>query len=183
MVSRELLYTAITRQKDKLVLMFNDDAYKLKDYSSMEFSEVARRFTCLFEKPNIVIYKNKFYEQNLIHKTLKGDLVRSKSEVIIADALYRAGIPYEYEKDLYLEGVGRKSPDFTIEDAESGNTFYWEHCGMLGEPGYRKRWLEKKEVYLQHGIEEGKNLIVSEDGLDGSIDSKKIDELIKKYFG
>lgn len=54
---------------------------------------------------------------------------------------------------------------------------------MLGDPGYRKRWLEKKELYLKHGIEEGKNLIVSEDGLDKSIDSNKIEELIKKYFG
>lgn len=182
MVSRELLYTAITRQKEKLVLLFNDEAIHLKDFASMEFSETARRFTCLFEKPNIVIYKNKFFEQNLIHKTLKGDLVRSKSEVIIADALYRAGISYEYEKELDLGEDGKKSPDFTIENAESGITFYWEHCGMLGNPGYKKRWLEKKDVYLKHGIKEGENLIISEDGLDGSIDSVKIEELIKKYF-
>lgn len=183
MVSKELLYTAITRQKDKLVLLFNDDAYKLKDYASNEFSAVACRFTCLFEKPNIVIHKKKHYEQNLIHKTLKGDLVRSKSEVIVADALFRAGIHYDYEKELDLGEDGPKSPDFTIEDAESGITYYWEHCGMLGDPGYRQRWNEKKEVYLKHGIEEGKNLIVSEDGLDKSIDSKQIEELIKKYFG
>ena len=183
MVSKELLYTAITRQKDKLVILFNDNAYKLKDYASNEFSAVASRFTCLFEKPNIVIHKNKFYEQNLIHKTLKGDLVRSKSEVIVADALFRAGILYEYEKPLDLGEGKPKSPDFTIEDAESGITYYWEHCGMLGEPGYRKRWLEKKELYLRHVIEEGKNLIVSEDNLDGSINSQRIEELIKKYFG
>lgn len=183
MVSKELLYTAITRQKDKIVILFNDDAYKLKDYASNEFSAVACRFTCLFEKPNIVIYKNKFFEQNLIHKTLKGDLVRSKSEVIVADALFRAGIPYEYEKPLDLGEGKPKSPDFTIEDAESGITYYWEHCGMLGNPGYRKRWQEKKELYLKHGIEEGKNLIVSEDNLDGSINSQRIEDLIKKYFG
>jgi hypothetical protein len=114
---------------------------------------------------------------------LKGDLVRSKSEVIVADALFRAGILYEYEKPLDLVEGKPKSPDFTIEDAESGITYYWEHCGMLGEPGYRKRWLEKKELYLRHGIEEGKNLIVSEDNLDGSINSQRIEELIKKYFG
>lgn len=54
---------------------------------------------------------------------------------------------------------------------------------MLGNPGYRKRWQEKKELYLKHGIEEGKNLIVSEDNLDGSINSQRIEDLIKKYFG
>ena len=102
MLSKELLYTAITRQKDKLVILYNEGAYKLRDYSSVACSEVARRFTCLFEQPDIVEYKKKYYEQALIHRTLKGELVRSKSEVIIANMLFEAGIDYEYEKELDL---------------------------------------------------------------------------------
>lgn len=35
--------------------------------------------------------------------TTKGERVRSKSEVIIADSLYRANVPYRYEYPLYLE--------------------------------------------------------------------------------
>ena len=182
MLSRELLYTAITRQKDKLIILYNDDAYKLRNYASTAFSEVARRFTCLFENPEIVEYKKKYYEQNLIHKTRRGELVRSKSEVIIANELDHAGIPYEYEKELVLENDGMRIPDFTIEDAETGKCFYWEHCGMLGDAEYARRWEEKKKLYVQHGIVEDVNLIVSKDDLNGGIDSAAISVLIKKYL-
>ena len=182
MLSKELLYTAITRQKDKLVILYNEGAYKLRDYSSVACSEVARRFTCLFEQPDIVEYKKKYYEQALIHRTLKGELVRSKSEVIIANMLYEAGIEYEYEKELDFGEDGIRIPDFTIDDAESGMRFYWEHCGMLGDAGYNKHWQEKKAIYEKHDIIEGENLIVSEDSLSGGIDSAAIKALIDKYL-
>lgn len=177
-LSKELLYTAITRQKDKLVILYNDAAYRLRDYSSVSCSETARRFTCLFEAPDIVEYKQKYYEESLIHRTLKGELVRSKSEVIIANMLYEAGIEYEYEKELDLGEDGIRIPDFTIEDAESGLCFYWEHCGMLGDAAYNKHWQEKQALYKKHGIVEGDNLIVSKDSLKGGIDSAEIKRLI-----
>ena len=183
LVSKELLYTAITRQKERLVILYNSEAYHLKNYSLMEFSDIARRFTCLFELPDIIEYKKKFYEADLIHKTARGEFVRSKSEVIIADALLSYGIDYyEYEKTLDLGEDGIKSPDFTIEDVESGIKFYWEHCGLMSDEGYCRRWEAKRAVYEKHGIIEGENLIVSEDKLDGSIDSQAIRGLIKKYL-
>ena len=182
MLSKELLYTAITRQKDRLIILYNDEAYKLRNYSSMEYSDIARRFTCLFEKPNIVEYKKNFYEAGLIHRTARGELVRSKSEVIIADALFDSGIDYAYEKELSLGDDGIKSPDFTIEDAESGSTFYWEHCGLMSDATYRRRWESKQKVYEKHGIIKDKNLIVTEDKPDGSIDSQAIRNLIKKHL-
>lgn len=182
LLSKELIYTAITRQKDKLVILYNDTAHRLRDYSLVSCSEVARRFTCLFEVPNIVEYKRQYYEQALIHRTLKGDLVRSKSEVIIANMLYEAGIEYEYEKELDLGKDGIRIPDFTIEDDESGICFYWEHCGMLGDAAYNKHWKEKKDIYKKHNIIEGKNLIVSKDSLNGGIDCGEIKYLIDTYL-
>ena len=182
LLSKELLYTAITRQKDKLVILYNDGAYRLRDYSSVACSEVAKRFTCLFEAPDIVEYKKAYYEQALIHRTLKGDLVRSKSEVIIANMLYEAGIEYEYEKELDLGEDGIRIPDFTIDDAESGTCFYWEHCGMLGDASYNSHWQVKKALYEKHYIVEGDNLIVSQDSLNGGIDSASIKALIDKYL-
>ena len=182
LLSKELLYTAITRQKEKLVVLYNTKAYHLRNYSLMEFSDIARRFTNLFKKPKIVEYKKNFYEAGLIHKTARGELVRSKSEVIIADALFDNDIDYAYEKDLNLGADGIKSPDFTIEDAESGILFYWEHCGMMTEDNYRRRWEAKREIYAKHGIVEGENLIVSYDDENGGIDSHVIRKLIDKYL-
>jgi len=182
MLSKELLYTAITRQKDKLVILYNDGAYHLRDYASASCSEVARRFTCLFELPDIVEFKKKYYEQSLIHKTMKGELVRSKSEVTIANMLFQSGIDYEYEKELDLGEDGIRIPDFTIEDSESGTLFYWEHCGMPGDAGHNRHWQEKKVIYEKHGIIENKNLIVSEDSISGGIDSAAIKELIGRFL-
>lgn len=182
LLSKELLYTAITRQRERLVILYNTEAYHLRNYSSKAFSDIARRFTNLFEKPDIVEYKKNFYEAGLIHKTARGELVRSKSEVIIADALYDSNIDYVYEKELSLGDDGIKIPDFTIDDAESGTTFYWEHCGMMTDYSYRSRWDAKRELYEKHGIKEGENLIVSYDSENGSIDSQAIRKLIKQYL-
>lgn len=183
MLSKELLYTAITRQKEKLVVLYNAEAYHLRDYASSAYSDVARRFTCLFDAPDITEYKERYYEQSLIHKTMKGELVRSKSEVIIANMLYSQGIEYEYEKLLDLGEDGIRIPDFTIDDAESGLCYYWEHCGMMNNAVYRERWNAKKELYEKHGIVEGENLIVSYDSENGGIDSEHIKKLIDKYIG
>lgn len=74
-----------------------------------------------------------------------------------------------------------KKPDFEIKDEDTGITWYWEHCGMMNDPKYKKRWQDKKELYKKNGIEEGKNLIVTED-LDGSIDSDEIQKIIDEYL-
>jgi len=34
-------------------------------------------------------------------------------------------------------------PDFVIADDDSGETYYWEHLGMMSDPEYRKRWSSK----------------------------------------
>ena len=46
---------------------------------------------------------NPSHPENLIHKTMQGHLVRSKSEVIIANTLYMNQIPYRYENQLEIK--------------------------------------------------------------------------------
>lgn len=38
------------------------------------------------------------YAENLIHRTERGHLVRSKSELVIANMLFQSGVEYEYER-------------------------------------------------------------------------------------
>ena len=189
LLSRELLYTALTRQKDRIVILHQGPPAELRKYSSGDRSETARRLTNLFVAPSPVEIDGLFFENNLIHRTARGEMVRSKSEVIIADHLANAGLEYGYEQKLTIDGV-TKYPDFTIEDMESGLTFYWEHCGMLHVPGYRRRWEEKLRWYRTHGIlrpEEGSGengtLIVTHDEANGSIDSEKIAAIISDVLG
>ena len=63
--------------------------------------------------PKIIEFEDSFYEESLIHFTLGGEMVRSKSEVIIANLLHERGIVYKYEKKL-IENDGYKRPDFTL---------------------------------------------------------------------
>lgn len=189
LLSRELLYTALTRQKDRIVILHQGPRTELRKYSSDDRSETARRLTNLFIAPSPVAIDGRFFEEYLIHRTARGEMVRSKSEVIIADHLANKGVEYGYEQPLAIEGV-TKYPDFTVEDMESGSTYYWEHCGMLHVPSYRRRWEDKLAWYRAHGIlphEEGAGengtLIVTRDEANGSIDSAKITKLMAEVLG
>lgn len=134
------------------------------------------------------------FKEGRIHKTKRGETVRSKSEVIIADALASYNIDYVYEKDIIINNQ-RKCPDFTIKDNNKGVTYYWEHFGMLNDPDYRskseekKNWYRKNDILLyREGVGKNGVLIVTEDSYNndryyGSIDSQKIHQLIENIFG
>ena len=75
-------------------------------------------------------------------QTLSGDLVRSKSEVIIANILYVNHIPFTYERPLFAPDGSWRLPDFTID--WHGRFYYWEHLGMLDRDDYEQDWLAKE---------------------------------------
>jgi len=136
----------------------------------------------------LIEYKGRFYEERLIHKTLRDEMVRSKSELTIADRLHSNHIDYLYEHPLTVGGRTRY-PDFTIEEAETGRRFYWEHCGMLLDPDYRERWERKLKWYRDNEIvpwQEGGGpkgtLIVTEDSEAGGISSREIEDVIQRVI-
>jgi GTPase SAR1 family protein len=189
LLSRELLYTALTRQKDRVVILHQGSRTELRRFSTDDRSETARRLTNLFIAPSPIEIDGRLFEEHLIHRTARGEMVRSKSEVIIANMLASKGVDYAYERPLTIDGA-TKYPDFTIEDMESGVTLYWEHCGMLHVPTYRWRWDEKLAWYRGHRIlpqEEGGGesgvLIVTRDEPNGSIDSPRITRLMAEALG
>src|SRR4029077_19819852 len=83
-----------------------------------------------------------------IHEALVGEMVRSKSEVIIANLLTTAGIPFRYEIPLFAPDGTFYLPDFTID--WRGKKFFWEHLGMLRVPKYKQDWEVKKKWYEKH---------------------------------
>ncbi len=86
------------------------------------------------------------HQLNKIYTTSKGDLVRSKSEVIIANLLYEHHIKYNYEEKLFYSDTKWIEPDFTIY-LKDGTKIYWEHLGLIGTEEYDNRWMEKLEIY------------------------------------
>jgi len=191
-LSRELLYTALTRHSEKLVILHQGPIRELGKYGHEGFSAIATRMTNLFQdaRPHEVIVgkEKRFLEERLIHRTEDNTLVRSKSEVVIADKLFNRKIRYLYEERLQLEGGTERYPDFTIAN-DMGPPFYWEHLGMLEVEGYRARWERKLVEYRRSGIiphEEGGGpngtLIVTRDKPNGGIDANEIARLIDEVI-
>ena len=188
-MSRELLYTALTRQRDHVTLLTQGQLADLRQYASAAHSETASRITNLFTAPSPVEVDGRYLEAGLIHHALKGHAVRSKSELTIADRLFSNKIDYQYEQPLDMPDGTRRLPDFTVIDDTTGTSYYWEHLGMLQRPSYRRQWQRKLAWYRSHGIlphDEGGGpngtLIITQDGDDGSISSPQIQTLIDELF-
>lgn len=180
-LSRELLYTALTRSRRQLVLLVEgDNASMLFDYTRPEKSETARRNTNLFQGVLRRAESEVPYAENLIHRTEKGHLVRSKSELVIANMLFQSGLDYEYER--VLEGEieqGRLRPDFSFVTAD-GDLVLWEHLGMMQREDYRKGWEWKLKWYETNGFKIGRNLFTSVDDDRGGLDSAELRTTVAK---
>ena len=189
LLSRELLYTALTRQKERIVILHQGDLADIWQYTTDYNSDTAKRFTNLFSPPKLQLIQGNYMEEKLIHRSVKGEAMRSKSEVIIANLLNAAHIQYEYEKVLVGDDGKIRLPDFTIEDAESGVTYYWEHDGMPGNKEYNERWKTKLDWYRDQNIlpyengggEQG-TLIVTYDELNGGINTQQIQSIINEIW-
>ena len=196
LLSREMLYTSLTRQKEKVIIMFQGNVFDVKDLASPLKSDTLRRITNLFSKPELVEIDGNYLEKKLIHQASDGKMLRSKSELLIYQRLLDKNLNPLYEKKLTIKEV-EKLPDFTIENEESGEVYFWEHCGMLFDEEYKQRWEEKYQWYIENEIlpfEQGggKNgtLIVSEDkpfkvedgSIRGAISVKEIDIIVQNVF-
>lgn len=183
-VTKELLYTAFSRQREKLIVLSDLSIQELVQFANDWYSDTKQRYTDLFEVPNIVEIElgkqKRYFEEKLIHKTIRGEMVRSKSEVIVANILDKMKIEYSYEEPLEVRGK-TYIPDFTLR--YQGKTAYLEHLGMLINKSYKKHWDEKKANYESVGISETLgNLIITEDGLDGSLDATLIESKIQTWI-
>jgi ATP-dependent exoDNAse (exonuclease V) alpha subunit len=197
LLTREMLYTSLTRQRDKVILLYQGSSFDIKALASPIKSDALRRITNLFVKPELIDVEGHYLEKNLIHQASDGKMLRSKSELLIYQRLIDKQIPVLYEKTLTIREV-EKLPDFTIENEETGIIYYWEHCGMLHDAEYKRRWEEKYDWYRENKIlpfAEGGGvngtLIITEDipfeiedgSIRGAISVKEIDETILKIFG
>ncbi|HEU0026794.1 MAG TPA: AAA family ATPase [Ktedonobacterales bacterium] len=176
-LSRELIYTGLTRFRKRLVLLIERDISPLLALRSPARSATQARNTFLFGLSLRSDGASQFYPDALIHRTSRGVAVRSKSEVIVADILDSLGASYEYEKPLRARDnpADFRLPDFTV--SYEGAVYFWEHLGMLALPSYRDAWERKRAWYEANGY--AGRLIVSRDGPNGSIDAETIEQFAR----
>ncbi len=128
---------------------------------------------CSFKKidANIVTYR-----------TANDELVRSKSEALIANLLKDMKIPYRYEKALMLSKKRVLHPDFTIFDVYHRREVYLEHLGMLDNQDYLNFNLKRIKIYEENGIFIGDRLILSFETGENPIDLRFLKNELKFYL-
>ena len=183
LMSRELLYTALTRFTRKLYLLVQGspgDLAVLERGAWQGSSEYFRRNTSLYHLREAVKEIDEYRPENRIHKTLLKELVASKSELLIANRLAELRVPYHYELRVVAADGSMRRPDFTIpiETADGPDVRYWEHWGMLGNPEYEASMKRRLAWYEKHGLI-GK--LIQSDEL-GGFDSTKVDQIIREHL-
>lgn len=114
--------------------------------------------------------------------TEKGEWVRSKSEKIIADKMWKKGIPYVYEVPLNLKGFGTIYPDFAILDLKNRQTVWFEHFGKMDDPEYCRKALNKIRMYGANGCWFGEGLLYTFETSDSPLHTVYLDEMIDRYL-
>ena len=127
------------------------------------FRQLPREYYRLKKKKKTYC-KNPYYPEHLIYKTNGGELVRSKSEQSIGNALEDYGIEYTYDEGVIV-GTRCYYADFVIT-CRDGTQIIWEHFGLIdsdkrlsgarspaheGLPGARLLSVEKPDLYIRRG--------------------------------
>ena len=126
--------------------------------------------------------------------TARGERVRSKSEVIIADTLFRYNIPYRYEFPITLKRINPDDirrdfgssitlyPDFLCLNTRTRTEFYWEHFGLMDSTEYSNNAAGKLRLYTENGILAGRNLIITMETQTEPPSIKALEKLIEEFL-
>ena len=125
--------------------------------------------------------KSNKYPDELKVKAPKGEMVRSKSEAMIAQALFENNIPYRYE-NIHLISGQEIATDFTVLHPKTRQIILWEHFGKVDDPSYQRKMIAKLHRYFRAGYLPGKNLILTFEDSQNPISYIDVMEVVQKFF-
>ena len=114
--------------------------------------------------------------------TEQGERVKSKTEKILADKLFSAGIPYVYEIPLYFEGYGYIKPDFIVLNKRTREERCLEHFGLMDRPEYSEKAVMKIESFERNGIYPGEGLLLTYETSNHAVDMQIVELIIRRYL-
>ena len=105
--------------------------------------------------------RNPAYPEELKFETTNNKLMRTKSELIIANRLEYYNVPYLPEMPFYFDyDLYPKYPDFTILKHD-GSIIIWEHMGRMDKEDYFIKNSKRIIEYRQNGYSQNTNLIIT----------------------
>jgi len=180
LLSRELIYTALTRAKQSVTLFIQGDCSTAFEKSLL--GKARRRSFTEFRKTTLML-GDPFRYYTL--EAEPGVFVESRIELMIYNSLLQTrqklgADKFQFSYESMPEVDGKIVPiktDFTI--FYNGKTYYWEHLGLLGERTYERKWREfKYPTYEKFGL---LSQLITTDELNG-INPQKIDEVIDRVL-
>ena len=123
-----------------------------------------------------------FSDDDPVILTTEGYRVRSKSEQLWADLMEEAGVPHVFEPQIYLEGHGWIRPDFAGLNVRKRKEIVIEHFGMMDDPAYAEKNVDKLHDYERNGFVLGDDLLITMETKKFAPERKSIEELIKRHF-
>lgn len=145
--------------------IFNGRYIDARDWENANYPK--RDWNPLYKKPG--------------HLTLKGDSVRSKSELTIANILYSNGIPYHYEEEMEIDGI-MFCPDFKIYVEKSDRFVLLEHCGLMMNGDYQRSYGRKVARYIAADLMPWRDVFFTYDDRDGNLDTQIIQKIVEMFF-
>lgn len=121
-------------------------------------------------------------EEKNTSRTDNGEVVRSKSEMNIANALLKFEIPYKYECPFVLSTGQVIYPDFTVLNKRTRKEIYWEHRGMMDDREYAKAAVIRLKRMEKEGVFLGDNLVITEETSASPLGTEEIEMIINHYF-
>lgn len=127
------------------------------------------------------------HPENLRFETDRGEMVRSKSELILANFFhkYKNKLSYKYERPLELMDHGEPKvihPDFTLLNLETGKLVYWEHAGRMDDARYAEGFLRKINLYIFNDIVPGENLVITYESYASPLDMGIVKLLLRQVM-
>lgn len=113
--------------------------------------------------------------------TEKGEKVRSKSEMMIANILLKLKIPYRYECRLTLADGSYLHPDFTLLRIRDRKELFHEHLGKMDDPGYAERNIRRLHRYADSDIFPGDQLLLTAETTEQPLTPGVVERLYRKY--
>lgn len=108
----------------------------------------------------------------------RGEMMGSKSEVLIGNAFNRRNIEYHYEKPLLLKKNKMFRPDFTLMNIYSRRELFWEHLGIVDNEHYASNAMKKLMIYEQNDIFINDRLILTYETANDPLNLRTINEII-----
>lgn len=138
----------------------------------------------------LTAWKNEKYDMNLSYpegltrQTDRGERVRSKSEELIANYLYRLRdfVDYKYERPLTLMVNGKEEiiyPDFTIINLRTGEIFILEHVSRLDIQSYHDSFVWKHNAYIENGLIQNGTVLYSFESVNNQLNMGAVKKMIK----